>query len=215
MLLLWSGGVDSTLLLYDLLRIGGNDVRTISVQHPQVAAVEESSNARDEIMHHFEKQGLTFQRTEVKINQEIKSIVKGEWAIQGAEGGNGLTQPSVWIAECIPYLKPAENLYAGYIKGDDVWHYWRELSQGFDFLQYTRGGTGKLMAPLEWSDKTECVRRINELGLLRKVWYCEDPQHSKSCRNCHSCRKHNIAEVMLGLKKQIYPAKSIRVEATA
>ncbi len=66
---------------------------------------------------------------------------------------------------------------------------------------------GKLIAPLEWSDKTKCVKRLKEAGLLGKVWYCERPEKSKPCRDCHPCRKHNIAEVVLGYKSKIHPQK--------
>lgn len=222
MLLLFSGGCDSTSLLYDMMssieykssipnsekgvykiEYSGTyglypyleSVRAISINHEQVPAAEESRKARSAIIASLLKKfpSKTLYHTEVTIATSSIHTSKSQVSI-----GGGLIQPTLWMLQAAQYLDESEDLYVGYIKGDCIWHYKHELITAFNCLQQISHRTGKLIFPLEWTTKIEVIKHLKQNHFYNKTWYCERPVNGKRCgRNdrlkCNSCKTHDFS----------------------
>lgn len=177
-LVVWSGGCDSTLILNDLLVAGRDDVRTVAINHKQVGNNPESKAARQKIIKHFAKKKITWEHEEVEIDT------------YGGHQNGGTIQPCIWLLNATCNLKANEDLYMGYIRGDDVWHYMEQVRSIFNNIQYMTHKTGRLQLPLEWERKKDIKKRLNQTGLLNLVWWCESPVKGKPCNKCCSCKVH-------------------------
>jgi hypothetical protein len=196
-LLLWSGGTDSTLLLYDLLAAkyshddkkrgqyvelkAGDKIRTISIYHPQQAGYIENHKARQHLLPILRKK-YDFPHGEISISQDGIDIAPG-----------GMPQPMIWLLQASQYLEKDEDLYAGYVEGDQVWHYRASLVYAFQYVQEFTHRTGKLVLPLEWTTKSEVLYNLQKLRLLNHTWHCELPVEGKRCKHCPSCTNHDTA----------------------
>ncbi len=197
-LICWSGGLDSTLVLYDLARehrdgvnFQQHGVRALSIIHPQISqhrkAVERSRKA---LKRKFREAGLTIAFLEVEITQTAAA-----WKEQNFLGSAANPQSFLWLTMAANYLEPVEDLYSGYIRGDDFWHRAEKCQTAFAGLQSFAGREGRLIHQLEWVDKAEVITRTKELGLYDLAWWCEDlkPPRGKPCGKCPSCRTNDAA----------------------
>lgn len=190
-LVLWSGGCDSTLLLHNLLAqrracLSNDEVRAISITHPQLPANEENKRARTQASKVLEKLHGKFEHLEI-------TITHNDGAVRAIESGGGLTQPMIWVLYASLHLLPAEDLYIGYVKGDCIWNYRHELYAAFNSIQWINHRTGVLKLPLENTGKTDIIKSLKNVGLYRHTWYCEDPVKGKKCSKCTPCKTHRTA----------------------
>lgn len=214
-LVLFSGGCDSTYLLANLLRgyfladeNGATDngpvspdkipqIRTIAVTHPQIEARDESRAARKAVLaklrklkHPIRQGGFEGEGKRGIDHGEVKILQQGihtAWC-------SGLLQPPIWLFTAIPYLEENEDLYVGYVRGDDIWHYKQILLELFDRLKRLTQRNGRLIFPLEWVDKHDIIEYLKRANLDKDVWYCEDPKTPfKPCKKCKSCETHKLA----------------------
>lgn len=114
---------------------------------------------------------------------------------QEIPGQCGIEQCVFWLGLAVPYLRESENLFMGYIKSDDFWHYKSFAYAAFDNLQILAGHSGKLMLPMEWVTKSEVVRRLRELKL--RTWSCECPKGKKPCGKCTPCKRLRLVDLEL------------------
>lgn len=208
-LLLWSGGCDSTLLLYDLLtakyshddkKVGryvelkaSEKIRTVSVYHPQQAGYAENHQARQRLLPILRKK-FDFIHGEISVSQDNIEL----------DSNGGMAQPMMWLLQAVQCLGTNEDLYAGYVRGDDIWHYRASLIYAFQYVQEFTHRTGKLILPLEWISKGEVLHRLQELRLLKHTWHCEIPKDGKRCKKCPSCTTHDTALWRLKQGIEIY-----------
>lgn len=183
-LVVWSGGLDSTLALYDLLVQRNHDVRAITIIHPQVINSYHAHQNRVNIKAKLCSMGLSFNHTEVTVTQ------KGDFEIDHSDG---LIQPQLWIPTAISHLRAHEHLYLGYIKGDDIWHYRTQMYELFNAMQSFRHDDGQLICPLEWIRKDEIIERLKMANLYSLCWYCELSKTLRPCGDCSACLTHKYA----------------------
>lgn len=166
-LVLWSGGADSTLVLWDLLREKpGDTVRAFSVTHHHVHPEVEARDAREKIRKWLERKGLKFKHTEVGIHPHPDLH-----DFSASNGNGGVQHPVIWMGAVIPYLRETEDLYTGYIRKDDIWHHWESMRYAYTNLMSIAGKSGNLHTPLEWWDKAEVIKRLRKSrGLISRVW---------------------------------------------
>lgn len=195
-LVCWSGGADSTLVLYDLLRAYKemekpsvmDEVRTVSVRHLQLGANREQFEARKRIREILRKRGLRFKCGEVGFRYKGGFHVKQE----------GLTQAMFWMGIALPYLRSGEKLYIGYVKGDSIWSYWAHLRQVFDSGASVLGLSDvDLETPLYNVRKAEVLSRLRRARLIRATWTCEDPKKGRPCGRCRPCKGRVLARYEL------------------
>ncbi len=174
-LILWSGGMDSTLLLYDFLSAkivdGRRKGRYVDVHDIMVPILKKRFSCG------FEHGEVTIKRKGIEI--------------LGIE--HGLVQPQLWLCHASSYLWPNEDLYSGYIKGDDFWHYQGWMYEAFSNIQSIAYRTGKIKFPLEWTSKAEVIHRMRKARLQKYAWYCELSENGRPCKKCFSCTTHATA----------------------
>lgn len=193
-LVCWSGGHDSTLALLQLARKAcwANPVKALAIVHPQIPAEAENRKARKAILAWMKAQGYFVVYQEVRIKHQ-----KGyEWndartahdkRTFTCTSNGGAMQPQMWIATAALYLEEDEDLYMGYIRGDDVWHYREWVCDLFYNLKTLMYKKGTLQFPLEWTAKYEVIGQLKECGLLDLCWTCEAPADGKACGRCTPC----------------------------
>lgn len=185
-LVCWSGGCDSTLLLCQLLEAGKEPVRTLSFSHPQVQGSAPSLAARKVIRAKLRGRAKAW-----KAHVEL-SVRQGRPGGIGHDCGSMLL-PALWLALAVPHLRVDEDLYFGYVRGDDFWHYRTHYGYAYDHLTYATGLTGKLQYPLEWTDKEEVLRELRKRRLLKACWSCELPDRGRACKRCTPCLTRQAA----------------------
>ena len=192
MLIAWSGGADSTFLLYSALKTREKRTRegkttepihSVSIIHPQVVESAKHKSARKKILEWFAAKGLHHYHSEMKLK------VEGDVSARSCL----LSQVAIWIPYMIQFLHVHENLYLGYIKEDVVFHRWQEITYSFDYLMRAIGKTGELKVPLEFIAKEAILARLRSCGLLKLTEFCESRKRRR-CGKCPSCISHLTAQ---------------------
>lgn len=189
-LVVWSGGADSTLVLYDLARQSSEDhpVRAVSFESDQVAGEKEQFYARNRVINALRKRGHHVRHGTIKIQSS------GPFGFDC----HGLPQATMWLyaAQC---LREDEDLYFGYVKGDDWWCESARFTTMFEQAQAASGRTGGIYTPLRYIHKRTVLHRLQEAKLLDLVWWCgARPEGRKKarvepCGKCSSCIAHETA----------------------
>lgn len=201
-LVCWSGGCDSTRVLYDLAvkATPEEPVRALSIIGPQFPAINAQRHARERIKQWLKKKKLlNVDYQEVEINYDSHNRFE-------MTGNGGLMQPIVWIPIAVTFLKEKEDLYVGYIRGDDFWHYKARMQWIFTYLQEVSNKSGLLQTPLEWETKYDVIKKLKEYGLFNLCWTCEFPTtKEKPCGKCTPCC--SMQSALWQLSKEPKPKK--------
>lgn len=200
MLLLWSGGCDSTLVLCNALA-EGKEVRTIGISHTNVHSSEHMKQAREAIRKRLLKK-YTWTHNEVFITHEVGFDIADT-------KGLGLLQPIIWMSAAAQFLDKEEDLCLAYIKGDDIWHYIQYVQTMFNGFQGLTNRTGSLLIPSEWTSKAQVIAELQRdwLDILRKCWWCEAPDKNDECGACASCMTHATALYQIKNNQDYYLSK--------
>lgn len=199
MLILWSGGCDSTLALYRALTsaevklVKGKPeilgVRTLSINLRMLGdgggrTSERQQFARDRIKANLAKRGFVFESTTLDLPNQALEVASS-------------SQPALWATLGAQNLKCDEDMHVGWIRSDDIWHHGAEARAVFDSVQRLTGRTGKLVAPLEWNRKADVLEELATTGLLPFTWTCEHTPSAtatRGCGTCRPCRTHALAQ---------------------
>ena len=199
---LWSGGLDSTVVLYDLLCNATQyyPVYAVTVQnYPQI---------HKPLLLQQKKARKNFLKKYSKFNDRVKVHEIALTVTDGMDiGGSGHPQAAFWLMAIVNFLQEGDTLYAGYIRGDDFWHIKTEYTQAFNSALAIRDLKGKveLSFPKEYWDKWRVLDHANKSKIPKSCyWFCEDPKVTKNkvvaCRNCACCLSQAQAELVLKLK---------------
>ena len=207
-LMVWSGGCDSTLALLHLLK-EKKEVRTLSITHTHVQAMNENLTARTTLRRELAIRGYSIYGDSSIVSIQSHGICP---PMPSRVKGARIVQPQLWLGTAAMYLEDGEDLAFGYIRTDDFWH----KKQAFDYVfTYTKEILGltnsNLLFPLEWHTKSEVVKELHEQGLLKYCWTCEMPNNdSTACGGCtpckhmtSACRDANIENPFFTIDKRI------------
>lgn len=186
----WSGGCDSTAILYGLALKAREDGSQTTVRAVSIDLYNSSLNQRvkqreirNELKREFRKRGLPIYYSEIKIKAS----------------GHGFrstfcAQAVIWLPLLIQTLAEKEDLYLGYHKGDDAIEKQAHIHHAFDNLQYVRDCSGKLYMPLIKYRKRDVIEYIKKSGIYEKTWWCEgELGKKKPCGSCAPCVTHETA----------------------
>jgi 7-cyano-7-deazaguanine synthase in queuosine biosynthesis len=196
-LVCWSGGCDSTLVLWSLLleQKVSEPVRTITVNHNWVGAYKEQRQAREKLSAEFRKRGYRLKSWEVKVTAPPYRIARVVC--------NGLSQPLFWLANAVPYLEDGETLSVGYIRSDDAFHKIGYLVRIFNDACAVFGKHDcKLAYPLEYVTKAEVIDKLEQAKLFRYCWTCSTPAKGKPCGRCKECITQEVAQYERKLREE-------------
>ena len=185
-LVMWSGGCDSTLVLYDLAQRHTKEkpVHALTVIHSSVPAQEEQARAREKIKKRFKKLELPIRYSVIEVNH------------LGDCYPTGMTQPMVWISHGVSMLSKHfddEDFYTGHHKGDTMWTSWASYLHTFESMCSALEKKSEWRVPLMKQSKAWIIDRLREEDLYALCWWCEDPKAGRACGKCLPCKTHHLA----------------------
>ena len=210
--ILYSGGADSTYLLYDAVRsLNGYSIdnkpvlRTISFNAPQLPGSHQQKVRRARFIQYFRE----------TYNTNIDAIEIDATEILSRFGNVNMPQQVCWLS-VLPMFNPRiynETLEFGYVKGDDFWH-WRDffcriIDNTFDILYNTEKTNINVSYPLEWVTKTKITRTLIEHKLDKFIWICDTITNDNRddpppCGKCDSCIEWMTTEKEIEIRDVIF-----------
>lgn len=194
-LVIWSGGVDSTYILNDLLSKS-------SVDKP-VGALS--------INHYFLFKGKIFGEN-VMRNKFIETVINEnkypfvhdviEFTNSGTNHNvrNGTGQLTTWLMYAHSVAKDDATIHLGILKTDSQVSHYTNLHKLVDTLNDITGKHVKLSFPLIQHSKLDMIKLLFKECLEDKVWVCEMPiedtsnkevsYHQCGGKNCAPCKNH-------------------------
>ena len=210
--ILYSGGADSTYLLY----IAAQDIsyckldikpmlRTISFNAPQLPGSHQQKVRRAKFIQYIKE----------TYKCEIDAIEIDATELLSRFGRVQMPQQICWLS-VLPMFNPYiynETLEFGYVKGDDFWH-WREffcriIDNAFDILYNTEKVKITVSYPLEWVTKTKITRTLIEHKLDKFIWICDtitdgNKDDPPPCGKCDSCIEWMTTEKEIEIRNVIF-----------
>ena len=188
-LVLWSGGLDSTYLLYSKF-LNGHAVDILSV------SLENNDSIQKYEVVAMERLTELF-LTEESLLAEIQEHHK--YKINTIPGNMYFAQPICWFfaALCVFDSTKYSSIEIAYVKGDDVWHHKHDLLEYMNtIIKIHCREKVEVLFPLEWHEKRQIIKDLQKtrlgIELLKNIRYCESPQETP-CGECISCVKHEFA----------------------
>lgn len=203
--LMWSGGTDSTLLLYELLdTYGPEHVFAITYKYPWLldAKAQSEKIAREAIKAKLSTMGSKFRgfsHTELAINQEQ---INGPF-MQAFQGG-GLPQAVAWLLSVPIYASENSYIYDGGIRCDDLTLRLEEYHTLFRGVAGVMRKGLTLREPYIYYTKANVLEKLIEYDLYDVAWFCEQPKDvTKPCYRCTPCTTHISALIELSITPRV------------
>lgn len=185
---LYSGGCDSTLVLYETLKEykdSYTNVNTISFKSKQLAGSGVEAKKRKEFIKFCSNEGLNVgEQLVIDLDDNGSNGFKtGPWACP---------QPAIWLYNVLAFLPVDSIVLTGYIRGDDfltfdVFNNWFNAYNGINNLF---GKNIMMYMPLAFRTKDFIIKELISNKIDKFTSYCENPINSKPCGECESCNKH-------------------------
>jgi 7-cyano-7-deazaguanine synthase in queuosine biosynthesis len=187
---LWSGGHDSTLVLYSLLQESSwtEPVYAVSINHPNLTDTQYKMEvkARNKMKKIFKKRGFHLIHRTITIKTPLNSKQCDE----------GLPQPIWWIALMSQYLDDGDELHMGYIAGDDYWFVRQETELVFHNICKVMGKKCKIKYPLYAHQKVDILKELKKVK-IKDCWTCDQPINGRPCNTCKPCKSLKVAKYLL------------------
>lgn len=147
LVMLWSGGFDSTALLLHSLSSTYEKILVVTAKLGNAANVEEDARARHDILEYLRINDNRIEKRYTFMNSTLDLAL------------NGGIQSMVWAMLASMATERYENfdLQMGFIRGDDYWHYKTEFETAVRNLCSINDKTPHFVYPLEWMYKKEFV----------------------------------------------------------
>jgi hypothetical protein len=178
---LWSGGIDSTYLIYKLLKEG------YSVDAWYVEIINNRNKTQHELkaidnLTNLLKQHGDFSYRGILYRAEVKSY------------GYGLciTHPILFI-NAIQFLpKEVTKVALGYIFHDDMLSYleeFKDLNKAYSYFRFDEWQPAEIVFPIKRCSKSAIIEILPE-EIFLSTWFCEgDLKTGELCEKCYPCEK--------------------------
>lgn len=201
--LIWSGGCDSTLLLWKLLNINKEiTINTYAFVCSQVGdeKMHREKQTRAKFLNLMEQKGFGNRI----IHKDIE-LQKDNIAIHSFNCG----QPALWISSILPILPEDSILFAGYHKGDDFLTYkvMKDWLNAFIGLRNLYGKHVEFLTPFSYLTKYDIIKDLkSEPGLYEATWWCETPRFNSAspCGYCDPCKLHDMTIAYIKTQTEKY-----------
>ena len=169
--LLWSGGIDSTVLLYKfMVENPDTDIYTYSVKHCQIHQGQQymENLARKRFLKWVGKK-----KSKYVHHTQIELCENGS---QLAYGGAG--QSTLWFSVFLLYINNNSIIHTGYIRGDDFWFHKNDINDLVNaYCRLKEYDNIKLEFDLQFFRKSDIIRFVEDNGIPNNCyWYCESPK---------------------------------------
>jgi len=178
-LVAWSGGMDSTLCLFDM-----------AVRYPQkmITAITVTGIGFSETQRRAEA------KARKRIKQEFKKRKINNIVYYDININNNLRKEShqmkLWLSYIIPCLENKDILHMSYLSSDgvDFFENKNNMKRAFSSMMKFRGIKAELNFPYEYWTKGNVIRDLKKAKLTRFVNYCGEPRKDlKPCGKCMKC----------------------------
>lgn len=220
----WSGGYDSTLLLYELIEIYGfNNVVAVSYKYPWLGPKYNNERISREAF----KAAMKLKYGDVQIRHiEIDVSVNTVSGCDVYAHGLGLPQSVAWLLSIPLYVPPKSYIYDGGIDKDDLTlklnSYDRTLESVSDLLMRDF----VIRHPYVYMQKFEILEKLFKYGIYQYPWCCELSSNNQPCCRCKPCQTHISALmylsefsedelVRLQVSRELSKIKELRVNHSA
>lgn len=192
---MWSGGTDSTLLLYELIMTYGvENIFAISYDYQWLTENKKSSEKSHR--HLFKSKldcmesmfGKKVNHTEIKITN---STISGNHAYVNS---SGLPQSIAWLLSIPIYIPDGSYIYLGSIKDDDLTLHLENYHKIFENVSALLFKNLILREPYLYFHKYQILDKLLQYDLYDTTWTCELPcEVNKPCGKCIPCKDHKNA----------------------
>lgn len=186
MLIPWSGGCDSTLLVVEAIR-AHHRVRTISFNTHQVLPSSRQQAARKILRTKLQGRFGCWVHDEIDIDtSETAHFTKGD---------HGNPQALLWTILLLIYARPSDLVTIAWIENDTVWANIGDIKKLFKHGTHILDTKASLYLPFEYYNKVEILQRLRALRIsTRDMWWCQnDCLKQKSTCLCASCSVYRQA----------------------
>lgn len=215
-IVMWSGGTDSTLLLYELLQTYGPEkVIAISYNYPWLLKSKfEMENRYREL---FKAKLRIVDPRLADFNHSVMTISVDNNMIRGHHDHNrvGYIQAASWLLSIPQFATKNSYIYLGSIINDELETVKSEsLNQLFEGICGVIGKDLYLRRPYLLFKKFMIIQKLIEYKLYDSTWFCEMPDNTnnKICGECNPCLTHLEA---LHTLAYLYPSCSEYVKTQA
>ena len=200
----WSGGLDSTLILIDLIKRGVQPTvltftcDTFGGLHHQ----EFEKSARTEILKYIAKEYSYEIPMADNISMNYSNIGIGH-NVFGKDGGI-VQQP--YMLSMLSIFSPNNTCYhMGYHKGDDFWTYSYDIISAHKHLLAVTGNKNvELSFPLQHMTKADIIRKLQGYKFpIELCSYCYSPEYSGPCGSCAACETYRKAMQEIAISKSL------------
>lgn len=191
----WSGGMDSTYLVYKAIMSGCIVTTAYYKIENNDLKVEAELKARGEMMDYFRKlareQGTRYDDLgvvfSVDVGPEYTRKPIGQY-----------TQTPLWVIASAYCAAPYDYVAMGFVQGDETVSWQKEYNHLFESykkiqLDFVKQPKVKLIFPISRSKKDAIYYHLPD-ELKRKTWTCEYPtkigDDLYECQNCKTCKTH-------------------------
>jgi 7-cyano-7-deazaguanine synthase in queuosine biosynthesis len=190
----WSGGYDSTYMLYQYL---------IEENNPEAECFILNWNKINQRKQSQERLRQTkfIELMKSKGKNIITHFVSLDHDIQPY--GEDVTMQAAMFIPLFAYLTPCKEieLNFGFIKGDDYWFAKRDYDYVIQQYCYLLHKTVTLNHPIRLLSKTDIMERVRKLGLEEYAWTCEFPDLKDKdmieCGKCKPCWMKSEANILV------------------
>ena len=219
---LWSGGYDSTLSLLRYIRSGRN-VIALSISSEATGGVKLrcEKDSRSKIKQYLSTFGKMYgasveylEYTLAPVAYEDFSMINFDNAYVRADGYMGgskvftrqrIVQPVLWLSGLYavsPYLPENCDIAFSYISSDSSLAYRNYISSAVENMGKIQGKNFKFVTPLLMSDKEDVLMELHTEypEVFEYCYSCENLYHEGPCSNCHPCL--NIIRAVSGILLQ-------------
>lgn len=206
-MILFSGGLDSTLLLNRLAKESSKAHPVLAIacvvdknDDKQNLQIQAEKRVREKIVKEMKKRGYHIIYKELNIN------------LYGDSDNNVLPSTEAWIQQ-IWWVTAAASfavnnsvINLSYIINDQFWNTKREFEDIIYGFMTIKNITIKVNYPLQYTVKGDIIKELKEEKLYDLCWICESPKKQGRafipCGKCNKCKELKIAEYALKLEEE-------------
>lgn len=196
-ILLYSGGTDSTLILHELIKRFPNLlIHTVSLDAPFLHKIKYESELKTRriFIKYLLEQKYHIRHQEISIRHNLIPEMEHYYddiRVFNVEPG-GCPQAVYWLSTLLIYLKSGDHLYYGLLGIDDnTWCVPYYIERMKYFLETLGRKDISLHVPLLYKSKDYVIQKLFEYGIYEHTWHCETPyEENIPCLECKPCMDH-------------------------
>lgn len=205
-LLLWSGGLDSTYLLCDNL-FEGNEVETVYL--------EIKNNERKVKREKDAIQKITEEIYRLKIGQHFERSLGLEVVLYDTNCLQ-LNQPLTWLyGLAFHNLTKVDEIQIGYCMNDDAISFIEDIKRVWEAYKpfFYEGEQPKLVFPLIKKKKTSMFTMLPE-SIRNMIVFCEKPNGDIDCGECSACKRAKNEGIFYNIERNQNPRATEDLKVT-